>query len=329
MAALGGWLCMAPPRAAAPPTAWLGVRNGHVLAYDAERGQVLLFGGADERQVLGDLWEWDGKRWSLLAAGGPPPRTFASLAYDRDRKRLVLFGGNRVLFGTSADRDTCLGDMWEWYDRAWHQLGIDTPSARAEAAMTYDAARHRLVLFGGYRGAGTGRVRLGDTWEFDGAAWRRMTPSLSPSPRNGAAIAYDGDRRRVVLFGGSGGPNAETWEWDGSSWTRVPAASPGRYNPAMAYDPGSGSVVRFGGWDGKKRKGDTWRYRAGRWEEVPGPGPEPRNHASMAADEARGALVLFGGHDGERVFGDTWEFQAGRWSLVRAVPPRRRVENGH
>lgn len=189
-------------RGAGSPT----VRNAHALAYDADRARVLLFGGADEKSVRADLWEWDGRAWRPIASEGPPPRTFPALAYDRARKRLVPFGGNRVLFGTDSDRDTFLEDMWEWYEGAWHRVAVSTPPARAEASMVYDSAR-----------------------------------------------------RRVVLFGGSG-PSAETWEWDGTAWLRVEASAPGRFNSAMAYEAGRKAVLRFGGWDGEAREGDTWRY---------------------------------------------------------------------
>jgi hypothetical protein len=307
----------------------LGVRNAHALAYDSDRGRVLLFGGADEGKVLGDLWEWDGKTWQRLASEGPPPRTFPALAYDRARRRLVLFGGNRVLFGDGAGRDTFLADMWEWYEGSWHTVAAPAPPARSEAAMVYDSARRRLALFGGYHGTGAGRERFGDTWEFDGSVWKRIETPRGPSPRNGAALAYDSGRGRVVLFGGSGGPNAETWEWDGSLWVQVVAPAAGRYNSAMAYDMRLEQVIRFGGWSGERREGDTWRYDGRRWEPAPGRGPEPRNHASMAYDERRGVLVLFGGHDGELVFGDTWEYRAGSWSRVGFESPRRRIENGH
>ncbi|HET7235854.1 MAG TPA: kelch repeat-containing protein, partial [Actinomycetota bacterium] len=173
-----------------------GVRNGHVLAYDADAARVVLFGGADEGKVLGDLWAWDGRRWSQLASDGPPPRTFPSLSYDRRRKRLVLFGGNRVLFGRDGGGDTTLRDMWEWYEGSWHEVAAQVPGARAEAAMADDRGRRRLVLFGGYRGSGSTRERLGDTWEYDGSRWMRVATNVGPSPRNGAAMAYDEDRRR-------------------------------------------------------------------------------------------------------------------------------------
>jgi hypothetical protein len=313
-----------PLRAGTP-----GVRNAHALAYDADRARVLLFGGADDTSVRGDLWEWDGGTWRLIASGGPPPRTFPALAYDRARQRLVLFGGNRVLFGTDASRDTFLDDVWEWYEGAWHQVRVASPPARAEASMAYDAARRRLVLFGGYHTTGAGRVRLGDTWEWDGSRWERKSPPIGPSPRNGAAMTYDSDRGRIVLFGGSGGPSGETWEWDGGVWQRVEAPAPGRFNSAMAYDAARKAVLRFGGWNGKAREGDTWRYDGIRWDRLAAEGPAARNHTALVYDERRQVLVLFGGHDGERVFGDTWEWRDAAWSRVAIEAARVRVDNGH
>lgn len=35
----------------------LSVRNAHAMAYDTDCAKVLLFGGTDDRSVLGDLWE--------------------------------------------------------------------------------------------------------------------------------------------------------------------------------------------------------------------------------------------------------------------------------
>jgi len=304
----------------------LGVRNAHAMAYDADRGRVVLFGGADEQAVRGDLWEWDGAAWRLVSADGPPPRTFPALAYDRERKRLVLFGGNRILFGEGDEEDTFLDDTWE-FGGAWRHLDTPGPKARAEASMAYDAAHRRIVLFGGYSRSNGQTLRLGDTWEWDGAAWR-ATSSASPSARSGAAIAYDSRRQRIVLFGGNDA-NAETWERDRGEWLGIDAPALGRFNSAMAYDAGARQVVRFGGVKQGVRESDTWLFDGRRWERATVPAPEPRNHAAVAYDERRGVLVLFGGHDGERVFGDTWEWRQGRWRLISRVAPRPHVDNGH
>jgi hypothetical protein len=89
------------------------------------------------------------------------------------------------------------------------------------------------------------------------------------------------------------------------------------------------ALVRFGGWTGQSRAGDTWKRDANGWTRMNVAGPSPRNHAAMAYDRRRGIAVLFGGHDGELVFGDTWEFDGRRWSRIASVHPQRREENGH
>lgn len=310
-----------------------GVRNAHGFAYD---GRVtLLFGGATESAVVGDTWGWDGKDWRRLAVGGPPARTFPAVAGD-GASRVFLFGGCPVLFGDDASaegRDAgrrLFADTWTWDGTRWTEVTGLQPPARAEAAAAWDARRKRLVLFGGYAWKAGVRERLQDTWEFDGRAWARFATG-GPAARSGAAMAFDAELGRVVLFGGSGARN-DTSIWDGTAWSEVPAPtpSPGRFNAAMAGDD-AGNVLRFGGWDGLARTADTWRFRGGLWSAVKtGAAPPARNHAAMTHDVKRGCFVLFGGHDGLNVFGDVWErCGAGDWQRVAKTGPRERVPNNH
>jgi hypothetical protein len=81
--------------------------------------------------------------------------------------------------------------------------------------MTYDSARHRTVLFGGYNSF-TGSI-FGDTWEWDGVRWTQVD-STGPTPaRSTTAMAYDKARGKAVLFGGSTDTVLlqDTWEWRG------------------------------------------------------------------------------------------------------------------
>lgn len=320
--------CVDKPRSQGAP---LSVRNGHALTFDEAGSRVLLFGGADAAKVLGDTWSWDSDRrqWRFVTAAGPHGRTFPSMIYDARRGEVVLFGGNRVLFGTDAEFDTFLEDTWTLKGSTWNQRLVSGPSARSEAAMAYDRARSRVVLFGGYRRTANGTLRLGDTWEWDGSQWAQMS-AAGPSPRNGAALAYDEGRRTTILFGGSGASD-ETWEWDGLAWKRLQTASvPGRFNPAMIYDAERSMIVRFGGWSGTERVADTWVLGAANtWSILERAGPSARNHSSMTYDRDRRVVVLFGGHDGDRVFGDTWEWNGKDWALAADHRPQARVNNGH
>jgi hypothetical protein len=311
----------------------LGVRNAHAMAFDSSRNASVLFGGADASRVRNDTWAWRGntREWTLVTDSGPAPRTFPALAFDERRREFVLFGGNRVLFGEPRDWDTLLDDTWVLRGATWTRRSPRrNPVARAEAAIAYDAARRRIVLFGGYSQTDQGRERLGDTWEWDGEQWS-LASTAGPAPRNGAAMVFDPSCRCVVL---SGGPPAfvdeKTWQWDGRSWQVSGSGHPpARFNPAMVYHGALNAIVRFGGWTGQARAGDTWMRSRGEWREAADRGPSGRNHAAMSYDSSRGRAVLFGGHDGEFVFGDTWEFDGSTWHLVRATAPQRRVQNHH
>jgi galactose oxidase-like protein len=309
----------------------IGLRNAHGMVFDTVRRQVVLYGGADASRVREDTWTWNGRNWRLVTTDGPGSRTFPAMAFDEARGETVLFGGNRVLFGAGTEEPgPLLDDTWILRGNRWQRVTTPGPSARAEAAMAHDRRRRRTVLFGGYSMTIEGRVRLGDTWEWDGKRWQMLTAD-GPQPRNGAALAFDEMRGKVVL---SGGPPAfvepETWEWNGQSWRKSPERSPpGRYNPVMVYHAGLKALVRFGGWTGKVRSSDTWIRRGIEWHEFRGRGPSPRNHSAMAYDALRGRAVLFGGHDGEFVFGDTWEFDGKTWRQVGRAVPQRRVDNKH
>ena len=309
-----------------------GVRNGHRLTFDSVGGEVLMFGGADHERVRDDLWAWNGGSWRRVSASGPGPRTFPGFAFDESRREAVLFGGNRVLFGPEGELDTLLADTWVRRQGRWSRRDVDGPPARSEPVMAYDSRRRRVVLFGGYQRSPRGNVRLGDTWEWDGARWSRADTAAGPAARSSAALAYDDRRGRMVLFGGRATEalSGETWEWDGRQWSRVIGgdADP-RFNAVMAFDGDAGVLLRFGGWTGKVRTGDTWLFHAPQWRRLDVTGPSPRNHSAMAYDAGRRRTVLFGGHDGETVFGDTWEWDGTRWTRRAEVPPRRRVDNGH
>jgi hypothetical protein len=289
----------------------------------------VLFGGADASAVRGDSWTWNGERWTALGLDGPSPRTFPAFVWDAGRSEALLFGGRKVLFGSDGQRDTCLSDTWLLRQDGWHRRAVAGPPPRSEAGIAYDRHRRVVILFGGYNDVGGERVRLGDTWEWSGAAWTLRAQS-GPVPRSGVAMAYDERLRRTVLFGGNGGPRADTWTWDGRRWepVRTPDTPP-RFNSIAQYDSARHRLVRTTGWNGAGRVREIWLFDGVRWSLTSSEGPSARNHSAIAFDRRRGRLVLHGGHDGTIVFGDTWEWDGRTWIERQSTPPRPRVENNH
>lgn len=94
--------------------------------------RLVLYGGFDDsgRVLNSDTWEWDGQNWTRVATDGPGPRASYALAYDPQRRRIVLFGG------LSADGP--VADTWGWDGIRWTKLADDRPSARPEAGAVYD-----------------------------------------------------------------------------------------------------------------------------------------------------------------------------------------------
>ena len=76
-----------------------------------------------------------------------------------------------VIFGGSGSGGF-LGDTWGWNGAEWRRLSAEGPPSRGMGQLAYDAARDRIVLFGGRRGYPNGD--LADTWEWDGAQWTRF-----------------------------------------------------------------------------------------------------------------------------------------------------------
>jgi hypothetical protein len=300
------------------------------MAYNADAGNVVLFGGYDYSLhvcpcFLGDTWTWNGSDWTPQApADSPSARASAAIAYDPVRKQVVLFGG--VSGGGGG------GDTWTWDGTSWTQLTLGNPRSRYNLAMAYDSDRQEIVLFGG-------TSDYDDTWTWDGAAWTPRTPTTSPPPRQNASMAYDSARQQVILFGG--GPEDEpglsdTWTWDGSDWTDAsPAHHPAaREGASMVFDSARQEAVLFGGVSLSCASiyhycGDTWTWDGTDWtKQSPADSPPARFEASMAYDPVRQRGVLFGGESpacSPNYCRDTWTWNGSTWNeqAPATSPPAR------
>ena len=207
---------------------------------------------------------------------------------------------------------------------SWVQATNQGPSARGGAAMAYDSARQRSVLFGGSDGSSS---YLSDTWQYDGASWTQIQVA-GPQARYLGLMAYDSARSVTVLFGGyNNGVINDTWEWDGAAWTRKLTAHtpPTRLWSAMTYDSARHVVVLFGG-ELDTPLNDTWQYDGTDWTQVvTAHAPPARRGHGLAFDSARGVVVMFGGQSSVDL-NDTWEFNGVDWTQVAtAGAPTERI----
>jgi hypothetical protein len=291
----------------------LAARAHHSLVYDAAGRRVLLAGGSTSTDggrtfmTFDDLWSFDGARWTSHGSSGAE-RSGLALAFDSTRGRVLAFGGYCPCHTADGGR---FDDLLELKDGRWTAIGSIPGRASTDSEMVYDARRDRLVLFGG----NGDRVRLGDTWEYDGASWRRVDGD-GPGARVDFAMTYDAARGRTIVFGGmgsSGQPLGDTWEFDGRAWTRVATDGPSpRFSVDMAYDSRRGRSILVGGGPG------TWAWDGRVWTKLADAGPPARRLSALAYDEARDRVVLFGGRPGlpNPDVNDTWEWDGAAWTRV-------------
>jgi hypothetical protein len=338
VAAAPGWeiAAVAPPTG---PVVWDEVRQEMIL--------VPPVGGAPEPIAT---FAWNGQRWRIAAAGGPPARAGAALAFDPDHGRVILYGGC-----TYAGQ--CFHDFWAWDGGAWSFLGAGTDGSATyparSAALVYDGISHRFLMVGDYGtsvwngtawdfipggpgspqgfgaaiayDSGRGRVvlfggenqatlqwYLGDTWEWDGVAWTRVA-TTGPAARAGAGLVYDAARGRVVLHGGYATDWLEdTWEWNGTTWSQGAATGPQRIG-GLAFDPERGVVVA------QDDLGTTWGWDGQSWSPL---ARVPTSPVAMAHDRAHGRTVLLAAAlDGTTAAGSTWEWDGLSWTLAAADGP--------
>jgi hypothetical protein len=298
-------------------------RAHHAIVYDEAASRVLVTGGSSPFEggqccaMFNDLWSFDGTRWTALPSSGAQ-MSGMRLAYDSRAKRVMSFGG--WISGRS------LPDFRTLERDEWTPLSFLTQMPASEPGFVYDSRRQRFVAFGGSAGRGQAN---GDTWEFDGGAWKRVD-AAGPAPRSSHVMVFDERRGRTVVFGGTGAatpptppaPLGDLWEFDGQRWNQVVATNgpSARHSAGAAYDSKRGHIVIFGGLDASGMLGDTWSWNGREWKKLADgspTGPVPRAMGYLAYDAKRDRVVLFGGRKGwPDDLNDTWEWDGTTWRRI-------------
>lgn len=304
---------------APPPLHW------ESLAFDQERGRLVLYGGMARIGAgfgyTGETLEWDGTTWRRAAdsASGPPPRHAHAMAYDPGSRRVVLFGG--MIASPAGEAMRC--DTWTFDGARW-ELGAEGPCVTerpAAGSLVYEAsARAMLLVDGPPQPPADTIVRPLRLWRWRDGAWA-LADSAGPRRSSPQQVAYDA-RRAVLVVPVFAGPDNGVWEWNGRSWRRVaPVAGPRpRDKYAAAYDARLERVVLVGGMTigGQEDEwlADAWTWDGERWEPLPSRGttpPGPRSHATLLHDARTGRLIYFGGSSREGLLRELWLYDQRGW----------------
>jgi len=206
----------------------------------------------------------------------------------------------------------------------------DSPPARAQANLVYDAALQRLVLFGGQvLGSNAAMAPVNDTWTWNGSNWTQQHPAISPSARSQASMAYDMARKQVLLFGGLAGNKSlnDTWTWDGKTWHQLHRSGvlPAQGGGGMIYDAATQHVVLLAG--ARDSTGntsstgsdlnDTWLWNGSSWTQQAAPKSLRRlDTISTYGTNQKMVVVVYVVHVHNNVVDDsqTWLWNGKTWS---------------
>ena len=296
-------------------------RGRHVVAFDAKRKQMLLFGGRyrapgadalDPYTLYADMWAFDVNTdtWrEIQTQPRPAARTNSAMVYDEAHDRLILFGGNTSTSGASF---APLGDTWTFdlETETWSQVEGGGPSARLFHTMAVDTTNNQVIVYsGGDEGAFLGPF-FSDVWglDLDNLTWRRLWSDTArvdtiPMPRINGQFVEDRERGRMILFGGHDdtalGNDNDMWAFDGRAGTWELLSRGDVYTGA-----GCGSFCQC----------------ADDFVQFDAESPERRQyHTFVTIDEA--TAVLFGGTGDCGYMDDTWhlDLATAAWTEVHAA----------
>ena len=237
------------------------VRSLGGVAYDSDRGVVVMYGGSYSLDLTYDeTWEWSvSSGWTKRSVAGPGKRDHTDMVYDKTRHRMVLHGGQQSLQSFPSS-------TWTWDGTAWQEHAAAGPGSRIHHTMLWDPVGQRVLLFGGSRPPSGGDA--GDTWAWNGSSWASAAAAITPRTHARLGLTVDD----VILLGGFQAQSATVLALDDGAWSAMPGMGPGaRYLTAMAFDAARGVTVLYGGGDPASDRlySDTWEFSPGMgWRRV-------------------------------------------------------------
>ncbi len=266
----------------------------------------------------------------------PSPRGEVAGVWDPLNRRFLVFGGDDGVPVECSSQTTFVDELWAFYPDcdAWELVAATGPGPRGRHVAAYDAARERMIVYGGrYRDGTSGNyTNLDDTWAFDFATdtWTELATE-GPGGRAMSVGVVGGDQ--FVIYGGNlsedGGSydsQKDAWSLDLSTntWTELsPGSGPGKriFHAATVSSDGGTMYVYGGGDDGAFTGpffGDLWAMDLNdpSWTELDdGSGnrvPDFRIWPNLLT-KPDGNLLLWAGHDDQELGNrnDLWTYDLG------------------
>jgi hypothetical protein len=214
--------------------------------------------------------------------------------------------------------------------------GVSGPSQRRENPGA--ASSTKFFVFGGKSG-NSGGAWMNDLWEYEPIAksWKELTANGaagSPLKRDQAGVCFDPGRQKLIVFGGNtwNGVKNDTWEFDfkTGTWKDITPATgnpPARRFHSIAFDPNSGNIILFGGWDANKvHLNDTWMLIAGSsWIKLSTTGVPStrRQHHLVTRPDFRDILLVAGQNSTMTAPAkwrtDVWRFTGLDWKQIKTT----------
>jgi hypothetical protein len=286
---------------------------GGARVYDTTRNKMVI------PDSLNGFWEWDGGAGTWTLRGQPDARLHWAfgMIYDAERQKFVI---------VSAENSTAYNvHVFEWdpSDASFSErTTTGAPPGRLSSAVAWDAARRKVVMFGGL--AASLSSRLSDIWEWDPTtgAWEERHPTRpGPQARWTYAVAYHEAREHVFVFGGSDpAPMNDLWEWDGAAgeWISHPfgatsAVPAGGVDYSLVYDSTRETLELFGSTFSVSETSGAGGLDTFDWDDdaqiwIDRRTPAGRQAPSLAYDPASARTVLFGGSTSDNTFNDVWGY---------------------
>jgi hypothetical protein len=243
----------------------------------------------------------------------------SSLVYHRHDEKVFLVGGACSVEGNQSGINE---EVWLWDGTNWSIAEVETPLFRVtNAALTYDAERNAVIMYGGTTAFSSPRQ---NTYRFVEGNWQQFTEVKSPGPRSLSAVATDNNSGTTWLFGGLTDLDYWTdfWKYRDGVWEKVTAENgPTCAIPVASFDSDRNRLVVL------CPDSTMFEWNGEAWASLtPSKRPPGRRFSSMVYDQNMKKTVLFGGYDDQAEYtGKTWLWDGTNWTELKKKKPHSRA----